>query len=457
MKRIVQLQILFAIALVLQLVISPAQSFASETKAEATVEPVHYLALGDSLAFGVNSQDKPGLGYADLIAQTLKASGLLKSYNKGFATPGYTTKNILSELQTDVEKPIIGSNDNSQTATLHKSIATADLITISVGANDLFQYFKLNKETGEVTYDEAALKNEIVQVGQNYHAILKGIYQLNPKVQIYIMGYYNSFPSVDPALQPMINQLVAGLNTAIQQGAMGTPAIFVPTAEQIAKDYPTYLPNPLSVHLSAEGYQVVFEQFDWAIKKHYQWHTDEETLPHFPDIATSPFKDYIHKSVQLGLVKGHSDGTFKPNDTLNRLQAAAIIVRSLNLQVNMEAVAPFPDIRSYSKETQAEVVAAYQFGIVKGSNGKFHPTAPVTRAELALMLERTFELVSGLPYEASTTPFTDIGHLDAEAQKAIAFLYDYQIASGAGDQFMPHAPTTRGQAAKIFVNFASLQ
>lgn len=457
MKKIVQLQILFAIALVLQLVISPVQTFASETKTAATVEPIHYLALGDSLAFGINSEDKPGLGYADFIAQTLDASGLLKSYNKGFATPGYTTTSMLNDLQTNVEKPIIGSNHNTPTATLHKSIASADLITISVGANDMFQYFKLNKETGEVTYDEAALKNEIVKVGQNYHAILKGIYQLNPKAQIYIMGYYNSFPSVDPALQPMINQLVTGLNTAIQQGATGTPAIFVPTAEQIAKDFPKYLPNPLSVHLSAEGYQVVFEQFDQAIKEHYQWSTEGEPLPQFPDIATSQFKDYIHKSVQLGLVKGHSDGTFKPNDSLNRLQAAAIIVRALHLQANAEAVAPFPDIRNYSKEAQAEVAAAYQFGIVKGSNGKFHPAAPVTRAELALMLERTFELASGQPYKGSKAPFTDISHLDAETKNAIAFLYDYRIASGAGDQFMPHAPTTRGQAAKIFVNFAALQ
>ena len=73
------------------------------------------------------------------------------------------------------------------------------------------------------------------------------------------------------------------------------------------------------------------------------------------------------------------------------------------------------------------------------------------------MLTRTYELVKGKQYVATElAPFTDIGNLDAETKNAITMLYIFKIADGSDGKYMPNDPTTRGQAAKIFVNFASL-
>ena len=60
---------------------------------------------------------------------------------------------------------------------------------------------------------------------------------------------------------------------------------------------------------------------------------------------------------------GMKTGTFRPNEKLTRVQAAAIIVRGLGLKP--DGAAPFTDIGNTTKETQAEIAAAYQYGIVQ--------------------------------------------------------------------------------------------
>ena len=121
----------------------------------------------------------------------------------------------------------------------------------------------------------------------------------------------------------------------------------------------------------------------------------------FTDIAGTNLKVYIEQAAAAGVVSGYKDGTFKPNQNLTRSQAASIIVRALNLKTDKEA--PFGDIANFSKQTKAEINAAYKYGIVLGSDGNFKPNASVTRAELALMLERSYVLVTEASYKAIWT------------------------------------------------------
>ena len=58
-----------------------------------------------------------------------------------------------------------------------------------------------------------------------------------------------------------------------------------------------------------------------------------------------------------------------------------------------------------------------------------------------------------LKYTASAkAPFSDYGNYNAETVNAISMLSDLGIVSGSEGKFMPTDPTTRAQAAKIFVN-----
>lgn len=176
----------------------------------------------------------------------------------------------------------------------------------------------------------------------------------------------------------------------------------------------------------------------------------------FTDIPAGYWAElYIQKAVQMGIFKGHNDGSFKPDNQLTRVQAAALIVRALGLQT--DEAAPFNDIGAYSKIAQAEIAAAYKYGITKGHNGKFMPSDNVTRGQIALMIARAYEYKTGKAYTPTTNaPFSDIGNLNEETVNAISMLYELKIIAGSNGKFMPQEPTTRAQAAKIFVSFAEL-
>jgi len=82
------------------------------------------------------------------------------------------------------------------------------------------------------------------------------------------MGYYNPFPYITDAQQKaQLDQLLLAFNGQIQSQAILHGDTFVPTAQVInVADFPKYLPNPKSIHLSLLGYQVVAGEF-WNVIK----------------------------------------------------------------------------------------------------------------------------------------------------------------------------------------------
>lgn len=289
-KSIMKFRILFALVLVFQLIALPINTSAQEANATT---PIEYLSLGDSLAFGQDAYDVYGKGYPDFIAEMLAEVSLLKSFNNSYSRPGYTTDDVLAGLKEDER--------------IRQLIASADLITLSAGANDLFKHFSMDKTTGKIDFDLPKLQGAIPQVGVNYGLILQEIYTINPKAQVYIMGYFNPFPNLeDPMLKQLVGPLVNQLNGAIQQGATGTTAILVPTAAIIAENPTVYLPNPLNVHLSEAGYQRVAEQFHSYLQANYPWTSEikykeivkENTFP-----SDKPWTISLTKAVDFTTVK----------------------------------------------------------------------------------------------------------------------------------------------------------
>ncbi|MFJ7952898.1 S-layer homology domain-containing protein [Lysinibacillus sp. NPDC096418] len=529
---------LAASVLALQLTV-PTLAGAEENKIDEVppswVQHVDYVALGDSLAHGMNEVGAIGLGYTDFIAQSLQKEGLITSYNKGFAYSGYTTKNVLNDLQADVEKAVTGFGYKNEQANLRASIKDAEFVTLTVGANDLLPLLEEATATG--INMETILKAS-TEAMANYANILTEIKKLNPQVEIYVMGYYNSFPYYENKLQSQFKMLLGVMNNSIKLTAEKAGAIFVPTADIVAKNVKGYLPNPENIHLSEAGYQAVAnEAFLPIIKKsklwdissainviqeglstaHVKWTaaTDdvgvvkykvyvndqlletvvaEETAITLKDLAentaytvivkavdaagnesvqnpsatfttggTPKFTDtenhwalpYIQKAATTGIMKGYADGTFKPELDVTRVQATAILVRSLGLTTT--ETAPFTDISNYDAKTQAEIAAAYAAGLVKGTEGEFNPSQPVTRAQLALMINRAYELKTQQAYVVKgEVPFTDIATYNEETKRAIAMLYEFGIVAGNGGKFSPADSTKRSHAAKMLVNFSEL-
>ena len=159
---------LAASVLALQLTV-PTLAGAEENRvddiAPSWVMQADYVALGDSLAHGMNEVGAIGLGYTDFIAQTLKKDGLITSYTKDFAYSGYTTKNVLNDLQADVEKEVTGFGYKSEKASLRASIKDAEVVTLTVGANDLLPLLTEAAATG---IDMASIMKASTETMANY-------------------------------------------------------------------------------------------------------------------------------------------------------------------------------------------------------------------------------------------------------------------------------------------------
>lgn len=171
----------------------------------------------------------------------------------------------------------------------------------------------------------------------------------------------------------------------------------------------------------------------------------------FTDIQTHGDAFYIDRAAHLQLVNGYEDGTYRPSHHVTRAQMVKLLVNALHLE--HEQAAPFTDIGMYAQQTQNEIAAAYEAGLIQGTDGKFRPNEPVTRAQLALMIARAYTYVTNSDVEAIPTTFTDTRNYNDEAQQAIQFLYDAHIVSGWEGRYMPNDATMRSHAAKVVVNF----
>ena len=441
--------ILVAFILMLQLVLPvaiPAQAEESYG--------LNYLALGDSLASGVNEKNELGLGYADFIAKGYSDAPATMQFNKGFSYPGYTTTDVLNDIEKNVTKPIYDLNGMSQkTATIQQAIKEADFITLSVGANDVLKNVS-RSESGEFSFDAAGVLGSIQQVSTNYEKILKSIYALNPEVDIIVMGLYNPFPHLkDPVIQTQLNMLVTTMNNSIKKVVEANSGIFSEVAPLIAKDVAAFLPNPNNVHLSEAGYEVVADKmmadYNATILTDLENALVDEAP--FTDIANHWGKDYIDVAYANGYMKGYDDGTFKPNANMTRAQVLAVIARTFKLEATKPA--PFKDISHYAQQTQNEIAAAYEAGLVLENGGNFNPQGEITRAQLALILMRLSNNLAGETYKTGTiASFNDIANYDREAQVAITFLYDIGVVQGtSATTFSPKGNVTRAQLAKILV------
>lgn len=184
--------------------------------------------------------------------------------------------------------------------------------------------------------------------------------------------------------------------------------------------------------------------------------TIQPTPTPFTDVKGHWAADYIQQASGLGIINGYKDGTFRPSETLTRTQTVSILVRALDLKTDKNS--PFSDTKNYTDEVQADIAAAYHNGLIKGVGGKFKPTDEITRAEMALLFYRAYEIQNGETYKGnSNAPFTDMKYSTNELQAAVSMLYDFKMAVGVNGQYMPTDYASRAHGTKMLVQFLQAQ
>lgn len=113
----------------------------------------------------------------------------------------------------------------------------------------------------------------------------------------------------------------------------------------------------------------------------------------FTDISIShPYKTELKYLVDNKLIGGYPDGTFKPEQSLTRGQAAVLLARALNLSTKDVVDPGFKDLSATSTYYGA-VAAIVEAGIMGGTgDGKFEAGKPLTRAQMAKILVEAYGL-----------------------------------------------------------------
>ena len=95
---------------------------------------------------------------------------------------------------------------------------------------------------------------------------------------------------------------------------------------------------------------------------------------------------FISYGSQLKLVTGYPEGTFKPNNTLNRAEGVTILARYAGLTEEAITAGPFPDLKPefWANKYIAPAKAAGMLKYLTGKN--FDPAAPFSRAEACEVL-----------------------------------------------------------------------
>lgn len=161
------------------------------------------------------------------------------------------------------------------------------------------------------------------------------------------------------------------------------------------------------------------------------------TLPEYTGVAK-----WLETENHIAYMSGIGAGRFDPNANMTRAQVAQMFYNLL-LDKRITVTASFSDVPSGKWYTEA-VNALASLGIIQGSNGKFRPNDPITRAEFVAIAMRFADTVRG-----ASANFTDVS-TSAWYYDSIASAVSYGWIGGYSDgSFRPTKPITRAEVVTI--------
>lgn len=166
----------------------------------------------------------------------------------------------------------------------------------------------------------------------------------------------------------------------------------------------------------------------------------------FPDIFQHWAKNDIMylSDYPTKIIGGYTDGSFRPDNNITRSQVAAMLNRALGLDYDIDAK-NFIDVTN-KYWAYNDILALKYNGITGGyADGKFLPAANITRAELAVMLSRSFDFTAG----GINKNFVDLQQEKyAWVRNSVDILAHNGIIGGYSDgEFKPEKEVTRAELA----------
>lgn len=167
----------------------------------------------------------------------------------------------------------------------------------------------------------------------------------------------------------------------------------------------------------------------------------------FTDVA-SKYKDAVNFLLEKGATKGMTETQFGVNENIKRVDAAVQLVKVLGLDTENAPASGFTDVPSRAVK---EVNALKAAGITSGkTETTFNSDALITRGELAVWIQRAFELKG-----TADVAFTDV---NKNYTDAVSALVTFGITNGINEtQFGTDNNAKRGDFAIFLMKAANAE
>jgi murein DD-endopeptidase MepM/ murein hydrolase activator NlpD len=146
-----------------------------------------------------------------------------------------------------------------------------------------------------------------------------------------------------------------------------------------------------------------------------------------------------------GVIQGYPDGSFKPSNSVSRVEITKFILEGIGAELRTVRILPFKDTDK-SEWYGNYLYTAMNLGIVEGyPDGTFKPTASVNKVEFLKMLINGMNI--DIDPNNNRTPFSDVDRSQWYAPY-VKFAIDKNIIDTSGNNFNPGEAMQRDEVAE---------
>jgi S-layer homology domain len=171
----------------------------------------------------------------------------------------------------------------------------------------------------------------------------------------------------------------------------------------------------------------------------------------FPDVPPDYWaRPFVEALAKRGIAVGSPDGSFRPDEPVTRAEFAALLQKSFDQQESQGTIA-FTDVPADFWATPS-IDAAVRQGFLKGyPSGDFQPNKQISRLEVLLSLVNGLGLPRPDKPEEVVTLFKDSAKIPQWAVPATGTAAESNIVVNypSLDQLKPEQPTTRAEVAAL--------
>lgn len=199
-----------------------------------------YVALGDFLTVGVTADKTKDYGFSDYVNEYLEEKNVVDEYIKEFADNTYRTTDLIRDIK-DNKRILI----NDKERTLKNVLIKADLVTLSVGTNDVISI--MSSESGNSNFYDY-LDSILIDMDELF-ALLRQYC----KEDIIVIGYYNPYYG-----NKKYDSAFSYMNTKVNYLSQKYGINYVDIYDLYASNL-DFLPVINDIHPSSKGYNSIFD------------------------------------------------------------------------------------------------------------------------------------------------------------------------------------------------------